>query len=116
MNALLKQAKQMNGDLPYVFGPVREHSRYPHLDPESPNNLLKALGYRGVLRAHRWCSLPLTAGQEVLKAPHDIIHRQMRHLIGEKVREAYDKSLMLEERREFQEQWCVLLVKKGLKI
>ena len=40
MNALLKQAKQMNGHLPYVFGPVREHSRYPHLDPESPNNLL----------------------------------------------------------------------------
>ena len=116
MNALLKQAKQMNGDLPYVFGPVREHSRYPHLDPESPNNLLKALGYRGVLRAHGWRSLPLTAGQEVLKAPHDIIQRQMGHLIGDKVRKAYDKSLMLEERREFLEQWCALLVKKGLKI
>ena len=104
MNALLKQAKQMNGHLPYVFGPVREQSRYPHLDPESPNNLLKGLGYREVLRAHGWRSLPLTAGQEVLKAPHDIIQRQMGHLIGDKVRKAYDKSLMLEERRDFLEQ------------
>ena len=116
MNALLKQAKQMNGHLPYVFGPVREHSRYPHLDPESPNNLLKGLRYREVLRAHGWRSLPLTAGQEVLKAPHDIIQRQMGHLIGDKVRKAYDKSLMLEERRDFLEQWCKLLVKNGLKI
>ena len=95
---------------------VQEHSRYPHLDPESPNNLLKGLGYREVLRAHGWRSLPLTAGQEVLKAPHVIIQRQMGHLIGDKVRKAYDKSLMLEERREFLEQWCKLLVKNGLKI
>ena len=50
------------------------------------------------------------------QAPHDIIQRQMGHLIGDKVRKAYDKSLMLEERREFLEQWCALLVKKGLKI
>ena len=54
--------------------------------------------------------------QEVLKAPHDIIQRQMGHLIGDKVRKAYDKSLMLEERRDFLEQWCELLVKNGLKI
>ena len=40
----------------------------------------------------------------------------MGHLIGDKVRKAYDKSLMLEERREFLEQWCELLVKNGLKI
>ena len=115
MNALLKQAKQMNGDLPYDFGPVRKHSKHPHLDPESPNNLLKALGYRGVLRTHGWRSLPLTAGEEVLKAPHDIIQRQMGHLIGDKVRKAYDKSLMLEERREFLEKWCSLLAPKGFK-
>ena len=116
MNTLMKHPKQINWYLTYVFGPVREHSSYPHLDPESPNNLLKGLGYREVLRAHGWRSLPLTAGQEVLKAPDDIIQRQMGHLIGDKVRKAYDKSLMLEERRDFLEQWCKLLVKNGLKI
>ena len=50
------------------------------------------------------------------KGTHDVIQRQMGHLIGDKVRKAYDKSLILEERREFLEQWCALLVKKGLKI
>ena len=40
----------------------------------------------------------------------------MGHLIGDKVRKGYDKSMMLEERREFLEQWCALLVRKGPKI
>ena len=35
-----------------------------------------------------------------MKAPHDIIKRQMGLLIGDKARKAYDKSLMLEERKE----------------
>ena len=112
---LLGQASKLNGSTPYVFGPIRENSRYAHLDPEAPNNLLKGLGYRDVLRAHGWRSLPLTAGQEVLKTSHEIIQRQMGHLIGDKARKAYDKSLMLEERREFLEQWCSLLASKGLK-
>lgn len=115
MNAPLKQARQMNGHLPYVFGPVREHSKNPHLEPESPNNLVKALGYGGVLRTHGWRSQPLTAEQEVLKAPHNIIQIQVGHLIGDKVRKAYEKSLILEEHRKLLEQWCSLLVIKALK-
>ena len=35
MNALLKQAKLMNGHLPYVFGPVTKQIKHPHLGPES---------------------------------------------------------------------------------
>ena len=50
------------------------------------------------------------------KAPHDTIQRQIGHLIGDKARKAYEESLTLEERREFQEQERALLVKKGLKI
>jgi hypothetical protein len=47
---------------------------------------------------------------------HEIIQRQMGHLIGDKVRKAYDNSLMLEERREFLEKWSKLLVAEGLKV
>ena len=116
MELLLEHAWKLNGHTPYVFAAVREGTKYPHLNPEAPNNLLKTLGYRDVLRAHGWRSLPLTAGQEVLKTHHEIIQRQMGHLIGDKVRQAYDRSLMLEERREFLERWCSLLVKEGLKV
>ena len=100
MNIFLKQAKQMNRHLPYVIGPVQEHSRYPHLDPESINNLRKGVGYREVLRAHGWRSLPLTAVQEVLKAPHVFTQRQMGHLIGDKARKACNTSLILQDHRE----------------
>ncbi len=44
------------------------------------------------------------------------IQRQMGHLIGDKVRKAYDNSLMLDERRLFLEQWSKLLIKEGLTI
>ena len=40
----------------------------------------------------------------------------MGHLVGDKVRQAYDRSEMLPERRKFLEEWCSLLVEKGLKI
>ena len=116
MELLLEHAWKLNGHTPYVFAAVREGTKYPHLNPEAPNNLLKTLGYRDEQRAHGWRSLPLTAGQEVLKTHHEIIQRQMGHLIGDKVRQAYDRSLMLEERREFLERWCSLLVREGLRI
>lgn len=113
MKTLLSQARELNGSGEYVFAPMRQ-SRYEHLDPEAPNNYLQNLGYRDILRAHGWRSVPLTVGQEDLKVSHDIIQRQMGHLIGDKVRKAYDNSLMLEERRDFLEKWCGLLTKSGL--
>jgi integrase len=115
MKALLSKAKALNGSEEFIFAPMRQ-SRYGHLDPESPNNYIKNLGYRNILRAHGWRSVPLTVGQESLKVSHEIIQRQMGHLIGDKVRKAYDNSLMLEERRNFLEKWCKLLVENGLAI
>tara|TARA_Y100000589_G_scaffold175229_1_gene166314 strand:- start:237 stop:359 length:123 start_codon:yes stop_codon:yes gene_type:complete len=38
----------------------------------------------------------------------------MGHLIGDKVRKAYDHFRMLKERKEFLENWGNLLVKQGL--
>jgi len=115
MIKLLDQLKELNGNKKYVFQPIRQ-SRYPHLDPSSPNNYLRNLGYKDELRAHGWRSVALTVGQDVLKTNHEIIQRQMGHLVGDKVRQAYDRSEMIPERRKFLEEWCSLLVKKGLKI
>ena len=105
----------IGGDSKYVFQPLRQN-RYPHLDPEAPNNYFKRLGYKGRQTAHGWRRTILTAGQEVLKENSDIIQRQMCHLLGDKVRRAYDESLMLEERKRYLEKWCNLLVDKGLEI
>ena len=64
--------------------------------------------------AHGWRSIALTNGQEQLGANYEIIQRQMGHLVGDKVRKAYDHSRMLKERKEFLENWGNLLVKQGL--
>ena len=91
-------------------------SRFPHLDPSAPNNYIRNLGYKDKLRAHGWRSVVLTNGIDLLKTPKEVIKRQMGHLPDNKVDQAYDKSLMLEERRKFLNQWCDLLVKNGLEI
>ena len=46
----------------------------------------------------------------------EVIKKQMGHLPDNKVDLAYDKSLMLEERRVFLEKWCDLLEIKGLEV
>ena len=116
MNQVLNAARELNGQGRYVFAPLRE-SLFPHLDPSTPNNYLKNLGYRDVLRAHGWRSVALTVGQDVMKVSHEVIQRQMGHLPHkEGVRGNYDNSLLLEERRDFLKGWCSLLVEQGLRV
>ena len=91
-------------------------SRCPHLDPSAPNNFLRTLGYQGKLVSHGWRSVALTNGIDLLKTPKEVIKKQMGHLPDNKVDQAYDKSLMLEERRIFLNKWCDLLVANGLKV
>jgi len=46
----------------------------------------------------------------------EVIQRQMAHAIGDKIRQAYDRSQMLEERRRFMVSWCDALLAQGLKV
>jgi len=87
-----------------------------YLDQSSPNNFLRNLGYKDKLRAHGWRSVATTAGVDVLGFDYEVIEKCLGHLPKEEVRKAYDKSLRLEERRDFMNQWNSLLVKKGLKV
>ena len=91
-------------------------SRFEHLDPSAPNNYLRGLGYKDIQRAHGWRSVALTYGIDLLKTPKEVIKKQLGHLPDNKVDQAYDKSLMLEERRTFLEKWGGLLVNNGLEI
>ena len=115
MEKILNRAKRFNNGEKYIFLPLKE-SRFPHLDPSTPNNFLRTLGYGGKLVAHGWRSVALTNGIEQLKTPKEVIKRQMGHLPDNKVDKAYDKSQMLVERREFLNKWCDLLEKNGLEI
>lgn len=113
MQQIFDLMHRLNGDTPYVFAPLRE-SRFPHLDPSAPNNSLRSIGYKDVLRAHGWRSTALTTGIDVLGVERDVIKRQMGHLPEGKVNQAYDKALRLEDRRKFLNDWCDLLEQNGL--
>ena len=115
MEKLLERAKRFNNGEKYIFLPLME-SRFPHLDPSAPNNFIRNLGYKDKLRAHGWRSVALTNGIDLLKTPKEVIKKQMGHLPNNKVDQAYDKSLMLEERKVFLEKWCDLLEKNGLEV
>ena len=115
MEKIFARAKRFNQGEKYIFPPLRE-SRFPHLDPSAPNNFLRTLGYQGKLVSHGWRSVALTNGIDLLKTPKEVIKKQMGHLPDNKVDQAYDKSLMLEERRIFLNKWCDLLVANGLEI
>lgn len=103
MNALIKQ---INGNLPSLtsFDESESTASVHTWTPNRPNKRLKVLGRRVALRAHGWHSLPLSVGGKVMKTPHDILQRLIGHLIEDKVRRTYDKSLMMVVRREFLKQ------------
>ena len=111
---LLDQMKELSGNSEYVFPSYRDN-KYPHIDPEAPNNFLKKIGYEGSLVAHGWRRVFNTTCKEELKQTQEIIKLQMGHLPDNKVDKAYDGSLMLAERKELLDKWCYLLNETGLK-
>lgn len=115
MAKLFDFMRRLNHDSEYVFAPIRE-SRFPHLDPSAPNNYLRSIGYKDILRAHGWRSTAMTTSIDVLRTDYDVIKKQMGHLPEGKVNQAYDKSIRLDERTEFLHQWCDLLEQNGLRV
>ncbi len=113
---LFAHLRKLNGDKEHVFWSPRGKKK-PHIDESALNQHLKErLGYGGRQTAHGLRSLPLTAGQDVLKFPAEVIQRQMDHAVGNKVRQAYDRSQMLDERWDFMRAWCDALINQGLQI
>ena len=115
LRELMNVLRRYTGHQKYVFWSFRG-KQYPHLSLDAPNNHLKNLGYKGLLTAHGWRSLPMTAGQDVLSFPPELIQRQMAHLLKDKTRDAYDNSTLLDERRKFMDAWCNALLQNGLRI
>jgi len=107
--------RDLTGESEYVFDTGRG-GLYPHIHPSSINAHLVKLGYKGMLRAHGVRSIPLTIGQDILGFSPDVIRRQLAHAIGDKVRQAYDRSSLLKERRDFMLAWSDYLLDQGLKV
>ena len=115
MEELLDDIKHKTKHTDFVFLSPRG-KKYQHVCPDAPNKYLRGLGYKGRLTAHGWRSVFYTAGQEIFNTNIETIKRQMGHVIGDNVRQAYDRSEHLVARKDFLEKWCNALVEQGLVI
>ena len=115
LREVLETLRQLGTGNGFVFPSPRGATK-GHMNPSSMNQHLVRMGYKGVLNAHGIRAIPMTAGQEVLGFPAEIIQRQLSHSIGDKIRMAYDRSAMLDERRCFMLAWCDALLAQALQI
>jgi integrase len=105
--------KPITGHSPYIFQSPRGKGT-EHIALETPNHLIKRMGYQGKLVAHGVRHMATTHGQEILKTPFHVIDLQMGHKPPGKVRQAYDKAQFLDERIDFMNRWGDLLLENGL--
>ncbi len=116
MKKLMDQLFEITGHQEYVFW-TPDGKTTPHLNRETINNHISSLGYKGRLTSHGWRDVIVTSGQEILDFPLDIILRQIGHTEHKQGTSGhYDNTEFLDKRRDFVNEWSLLLVKNGLKI
>ena len=112
---LLDSLRKVTGEGEFVFASHRGRTT-THINPYSINQHFIRMGYKGVQTAHGLRRTALTAGQDVLGFSAETIQRQLSHAIGDKVRQTYDDSTLLKERKKLMIAWCDALLSQGLKI
>ena len=113
---LMLKVKKITGWQKYCFYSLGG-KKFDHIGDETINDHLKNLGWRDKQSAHQWRSVITTAALERSDFDYQIIDRQlgrMGHLNG--TRGHYDRSTLLEKRREFMKWWSKTLTENGLKI
>ena len=86
-----------------------------HSGTETITDHFKNLGWKDKQSAHQWRSVITTSALEKNDFGYEIIDRllgRIGHLNG--TRGHYDRSSLLDTRREFMEWWSKTLVKQGL--
>ena len=116
INKLMKKVKDISGWQKYCFYSLGGKN-VKHLGEETINDHFRNLGWKGKQSAHQWRSVITTGANEHSNFDYEIIDRQlgrMGHLNG--TRGHYDRSTLLDKRREFMKWWSKTLIEQGLKI
>ena len=116
INRLMKEARKLNGWNKYCF-PSLGGQNNSHLGEETINDHFKNLGWKDKQSAHQWRSVITTSGLERSDFDYEVIDRQLGrkgHLEG--TRGHYDRSTLLEKRKEFMKWWSKTLVEQGLRV
>ena len=116
INKLMAKVREITGWQKYCFYSLGSKN-VPHLGTETINDHFKNLGWKDKQSAHQWRSVITTSALEKSNFDYEVIDRQLGrkgHLNG--TRGHYDRSTLLEKRKEFMEWWSKTLIKQGLNI
>lgn len=101
---ILRDQKEIAGDWPLVFpSSVRPKQSI------SNNTILgaiKRMGYQGRMTGHGFRALAMSTIKQELGWRHEVVDRQLAHVAGSKVSQAYDRALFLEDRKVMMQDWA----------
>jgi integrase len=100
---ILKEMKQFSGPDGYVFPQVRNPKKA--MSANTLQYFSNRLGYAGRSTIHGIRTVASTVLNESLKWHPDVIELQLAHLVGSKVRRAYNRAEHLNERRKMMQWW-----------
>lgn len=110
---VLRDIEQITGNGKYVFS-TQQSLLNPIMSENTINQVLKRMGYKGVLVGHGFRSLASTVlNENGFRA--DVIERQLAHMPRDQVRAAYNRAQYLPERRAMMQWWADYLTHAGLK-
>lgn len=101
--AILEELQEMSEGSDYIF--PSQISLKKHM---SNNTILKAierLGYKGRMTGHGFRALAMTAIQEELKYPFNVVDLQLAHVKKSRVDQAYDRTQFIKERTKMMQDW-----------
>jgi len=103
--ALLHELRALSDE--DVMFPNRRDSKRP-MAGRSINNVMDRMGFTEEAKPHGFRALFSTYWHEAL-APSDVIELCLAHSIGSTVSRAYNRALLLDERRELLQRWADLI-------
>jgi integrase len=101
---LLNDLKPLTGRYGLLF-PGSKNGAVQPISAETINKALKSLGFEGRQTGHGFRGLASTLMNERSGINPDVIERQLAHVVGNKVRRAYNHAQHMDERHRLMQWW-----------
>lgn len=101
---ILKKLQAVTGRSPYIFQSIKKPSK--PIGSQIANNNIKQMGYKGILTSHGLRSIANTyLSEKFIDINIEIIEACLSHQSQNQVRNAYNRSTYLEQRKPLMEDW-----------
>ena len=116
LETLMNNLSAINGEQKYVFFSPHK-GKHPYVSPQTPNDHLINLGYKGRQDAHGFRHVATNALVDIGGYEREMVSRCLGHLHNDGAIGHYDFAKRLDKRKEIHECWSSLLIQDaGLRI